>query len=425
MADSGLIKALFYLGLLIGAALFVYSNIGSDFKDYISGRTSYALSRKSISLEDVPTWTVCFTLRTHQGEWFHSDNQPPKKMRYQEDFTIEVKLLWNRENGTNAVLLENQHVKIPSHLELSLTFLQTTDKSIQCYKISSRLLTDSLNIEKFGLQMTFIFNKENEYEYLNKLSTELKSGAEIPTGMDVMVTSEDNSYGILTGRWFDGIVDRTHLEFRRCHFTPLQTKSCSTYMSHYEFRIDGMDEYLNLKLTCSRQSYYRCLAKRFTQHLKDLKKANRSVEVCSPISLPGDTLPNCKNEKDEQIFGKVLDRLETDQETYCKKTCQVQEYKSMLKRQIQFERNDKFILEYHWEAPQSTRDARSNQLYKKVFTETYVMSGVSLLGNAGGILGTFVGFSFIGIYETLAVVWAKVSGCNKEKRKKMPNTHKS
>ena len=103
----------------------------------------------------------------------------------------------------------------------------------------------------------------------------------------------------------------------------------------------------------------------------------------------------------------------------------VQEYKSMLKKETQFDRNDKFILEYHWEAPQSTRDARSNQLYKKVFTETYVMSGVSLLGNAGGILGMFVGFSFIGIYETLAAVWAKVSGCNKEKRGNMPSTHKS
>ena len=71
------------------------------------------------------------------------------------------------------------------------------------------------------------------------------------------------------------------------------------------------------------------------------------------------------------------------------------------------------------------RDARSNELYKTVFTETYVISGVSLLGNAGGILGMFVGFSFIGIYETLVAGWAKVSGCKKSKKGKMSNTHKS
>ena len=136
MDNSGWIKTLFYLGLLIGAALFVYSNIGSDFQDYISGRTSYAVTRKSISLEDIPTWTVCFKLRTHQGEVLESDNQCPENMIYQEDFTIKVKLLGDGENETNAVLMENQRVKISPHIEMSLTFLQTSESGVQCYKIS-------------------------------------------------------------------------------------------------------------------------------------------------------------------------------------------------------------------------------------------------------------------------------------------------
>ena len=65
---------LLYLGLLIGAGLFVYTNVGSDFQDYISGRTSYAVGRKPITLKDIPTWTLCFKLRTHKGEIFESDN---------------------------------------------------------------------------------------------------------------------------------------------------------------------------------------------------------------------------------------------------------------------------------------------------------------------------------------------------------------
>ena len=199
-------------------------------------------------------------------------------------------------------------------------------------------------------------------------------------------------------------------------------------MSHHRFRIDKMDEYINLNMTCSHDSYYECLGKRYTKNVNDLKKENGSLEVCSPISLPfdkKDTLPNCKNENDQEFYEQVLTQLETDQETYCKKSCKVQEYKSMLMKQVELEGNDKFILEYRWEAPQSTRDARSNELYKTVFTETYVISGVSLLGNAGGILGMFDGFSFIGIYETLVAGWAKVSGCNKSKKGKMSNTQKS
>ena len=430
MAENGLIKVLFYLGLLIGAALFVYTNVGSDFQDYFSGRTSYGKTRKSISLEDIPTWTVCFKLRTHQGELLESDNQCPESMIYQEDFTINVKPLGDGENETNEVLMENQRVKILPHIEMSLTFLQTSESGVQCYKISSHVITKGRNLKNFGLEMTFNFNKkESLTNYISdKFSTTLKSGAEVPIGVDVMLTSEENSYGVLKGRWFDGIVDKTKLQFRICRTTVAQTKSCSTYMSHHKFRIDQMDEYINLNVTCSQDSYYECLGKRYTKNVNDLKKENGSLEVCSPISLPfdkKDTLPNCKNENDQDFFEQVLTRLETDQETYCKKSCKVQEYKSMLMKQVELEGNDKFILEYHWEAPQSTRDARSNKLYKTAFTETYVISGVSLLGNAGGILGMFVGFSFIGIYETLVAGWAKVSGCNKSKKEKMTNTRKS
>ena len=38
---------------------------------------------------------------------------------------------------------------------------------------------------------------------------------------------------------------------------------------------------------------------------------------------------------------------------------------------------------------------------KSVKKEYYIMSVLSLIGNVGGILGTFIGFSFLGAYEWL------------------------
>ena len=166
-------KVLLYLGLLIGAGLFVYTNIGSDFQDFISGRTSYAVGRKPITLKDFPTWTLCFKLRTHKGEMFIIDNESPDSMIYQKDFTIEVGT--KSEGEEKLVLLENQDVQILPHfevgLEMRLVFLKTTNKGDQCYKLSSQLnRTEDIKWRNFELQLTFNFNKQEGLLEVNKVA---------------------------------------------------------------------------------------------------------------------------------------------------------------------------------------------------------------------------------------------------------------
>ena len=49
--------------------------------------------------------------------------------------------------------------------------------------------------------------------------------------------------------------------------------------------------------------------------------------------------------------------------------------------------------------PKSLWKWRTKEPFKTVKTEYYIMSGLTFVGNIGGTLGMFVGFSFIGVAE--------------------------
>ena len=71
-----------------------------------------------------------------------------------------------------------------------------------------------------------------------------------------------------------------------------------------------------------------------------------------------------------------------------------------------FDPEDSFVMEYNFEleeglkeADQRLRDYRSKKPYKTVHMEYLLMTGMSLVGNVGGMLGLFIGFSFLGFSE--------------------------
>ena len=57
--------------------------------------------------------------------------------------------------------------------------------------------------------------------------------------------------------------------------------------------------------------------------------------------------------------------------------------------------------DYRFALPAATRDVRSKKPFKKVKREYWLMPLSTLVGNVGGTLGMFVGFSFIGTSERL------------------------
>ena len=56
-------------------------------------------------------------------------------------------------------------------------------------------------------------------------------------------------------------------------------------------------------------------------------------------------------------------------------------------------------IELVFDSPKHTKNVRSLQPFKFVKTEYWVMSGMTLVGNIGGTLGMFIGFSFIGFSQ--------------------------
>ena len=108
----------------------------------------------------------------------------------------------------------------------------------------------------------------------------------------VTVTSEENAYGQTSKRWFDGVA------------------KSSLIKSEGLVRVNDMTEYHNIYGTCSHESYYECLTKRFLefdylQYSKKNKSAtvsyveypcDFSTEICTPYSLPAignRTIPIC------------------------------------------------------------------------------------------------------------------------------------
>ena len=104
------------------------------------------------------------------------------------------------------------------------------------------------------------------------------------------MTTEENSYGFAKKAWFDGAVEVAN--WVRGDDVKLQ--------------ITDVTEYQYLKATCSKESFYQCLANRFSRiTFDDLKKyevwyRNKNYRcenlerLCLPISLPS-TLPTCNN----------------------------------------------------------------------------------------------------------------------------------
>ena len=99
-------------------------------------------------------------------------------------------------------------------------------------------------------------------------------------------------------------------------------------------------------------------------------------------------------------YGKVLAGLSEDLKSKFKKTCLVKEFKTVpIFSSTSFEA---LMVAYCFQSPKSTMNVWSvSELVKTVNKEYLIVSWMSLVGNVGGTLGMFVGFSFIGTTEWL------------------------
>ena len=215
--NAVLIEAIIYIGLLVGAIFFVKQS----FSEFMEGTTSYSVSHESITLHDIPTLTICFETNVH--------------LFYGQTFFIDVKVSeYGQETRVN--LSENSEIQTMYGIAIVVKkiTLSTSNRMIPgfCYKITSTWNgVRSVNTSHF--QVGFLFNFEK---------------IQAPPAT-FWITSEDNSYGIVWFRWYDGTVQ----------FEQLENHTLKEYI------IKEVTEYQNLRSTCSESSYYKCLANRFTE----------------------------------------------------------------------------------------------------------------------------------------------------------------
>ena len=124
----------------------------------------------------------------------------------------------------------------------------------------------------------------------------------------------------------------------------------------------------------------------------------------------------CNDQTDKLCFEDAINQLEAKatKSEICKQTCQVVECRTELERTIKSSR-EPWSFEYHFVIPESSKDIRIMRPFKYVYKEYLIMSEISLIGNVGGTLGLFVGFSFLGTSEWLIEAFPRLLRWAKQK----------
>ena len=232
--------------------------------------------------------------------------------------------------------------------------------------------------------------------------------------------SEENSYGLVLENWFEGRIDQ-----------PIVLPPGS-----HKLHIDEVKEYQGLDSSCSDDSYYRCLAKRFERrdfcqynnelnlvsNMEYSKSECETRETCTPYSLPfTNKMKVCKELAEEWYHKVAFWILQSDKNDSCPRSCKVKEYLTTLDYSDTESSSDhEFKLEYKFNSLlRGSRNQRTKIPQKIVKKEHMIVSLSSLVGNVGGTLGMFVGFSFIGATESLLTVlgdcWKKITAKSPKK----------
>ena len=385
MLAKKLIGRLLYLIFTMLAIAFLFKT----FQEFLQGRTGYSVSNEDVTVLDLPALILCLIAKNTSH-----------RLIYGKDTSLTAKIFELQDESID--LIENKTVKTMTGIELHLSeHWQTRWPEHQCYKVS---------IEKN--EATVDFNLYRMQIVVRKLSPQLNEDNFV-----VLLASEENIYGLNWLRAYDGSLKY----WFRNDFKVRKKCLVINIVEHVEHR--------NLEISCSHESYYQCLAMRFASlDLRNVPKMNFNnisctfKSLCTPFSLPfkDRNIPICQTERDRRCLENVLLHLRKDQGTHCGRLCRTREYITEVEKTIptwsicQENKSLNFpeiIFEYRFKEPSNSR-GRFMRPSKIVHEEYFVMSWMSLVGNLGGTLGMFIGFSFIGVSEKMIEfgtwMWIKV-----------------
>ena len=199
-----LVEALLYVGFLIGAVFFVQQSIS----EFMEGTTSYSESHEPISLQDLPSLTVCV------DNWSYAFGLNFTQV-YGNNLWIAANV---SENGNykTVTLIENRGVQTMFGLTIRLKQIVLGYWDL-CFLITSDWNGEgSMNMGRFKIAFHFKFQEIEVNE------------------ATFWITTEGNSYGIVWSRWFDGTT------------SPQTLPANGTWV----YTIEEVREFQNLKSTC-------------------------------------------------------------------------------------------------------------------------------------------------------------------------------
>ena len=346
-------KSLNYLGLLVLSSFLLQSM----FREFIEGIKTYQVLHQPLLPEDNPTAVACLLMSNETEMNMGSDiNVTVHQYRTSAANLVQGSTSLDLDSSVNVT-------KLLLHEQGALT---ADGGHLTCVSIDPMLNDLTQVITRVEIVVKNLEESTSE-EFLGQL----------------FFTSKENSYGAVTGKWYDGKVNIMYLD--RMRNLPLTLS-----------KITG---YTNLQSSCTEQSYYECLG----SGLKMSQECAIHGGVCHVASLPSTQFPDCKTNTSYKCSSDLFWKIFTSKE--CRsdgiKKCTTMEY------QVDFAfrqgssnalpNPNSISFEYQIQEKASSNGERHDVPMKTMKREEVVWSALPFIANLGGILATIIEFSFIGV----------------------------
>ena len=391
-----LVEFAIFLVLLVTCSLLVRGTI----TQYLEGTKYFSHIKKNLTHEDLPTVTICLS--------------STQKLIFGRDFELQTldKYYHQRTENTTVISLPEgtTYYYFDGNWKTLLRLMKAQHSAFSsknCVSLDLHLYDEIYwDGNQFRLGF-FIINISNNVEHKNLHQVYLH------------VTSKVNSYGAIFSQWHDGTVQ--HLKLQKGGFDSLFIEKISKY------------EYL--KETCKHVSFYQCIGLK----LNESKICQEKGTPCMPYSLPReDPLQDfqiCHGNKTWNECNQHLQNMLESNICMGLKPCTVREY--ILQQNIDWsvkennlhstelalrefldgrlvdmllkDQSNKYMVWLGINKAKSGRGEYTNQVQKDIYKEYWTWTGITLVGNVGGHLGLFVGFSFTGTFAWM-LSWVKKIG---------------
>ena len=216
-----LIELIMFLILLVTAGFLAQQVLN----EYQEGKTTFGISTKPLTVQDVPTLTICF--------------KGARTIAYGEDLLITA---FEQYTENTRQLKEGKNDHHSQNITLEKLVLSPMWNNTSCFTLNFDFKEDVFHKK---INNTSIWDRIFHFDLL-KIHLLQQSVIKI------FITSKENSFGAVIYQWFDGKFPIFQLKRERFYF----------------FHITKTRQYKHVPESCSRYSFFECVA----YNLKFLKK---------------------------------------------------------------------------------------------------------------------------------------------------------